>query len=242
MKPATISSPIRIATITASIAAAIPFASAATFIWDGGHATSNSWGSADNWDPNVVPTFNNQADLVFNVLTRPNNFIGNNRTVRSISYGPGIDDVFQSNYQDFNGGSSRNLTMDSDSGSASITVDADATGNITLGTVTGATGTIGTMILADNLEITHNGSGLLLFNRGISGTGFGITKTGTGTAQTNNFNTFTGPININEAPSSPTPSAPTDRTSTPHLRSISAEEPLKSEPTRAPAKLTPRSR
>ncbi|MFM2243879.1 MAG: hypothetical protein RLZ97_2735 [Verrucomicrobiota bacterium] len=198
MKPATISSPIRIATITASIAAAIPFASAATFIWDGGHATSNSWGSADNWDPNVVPTFNNQADLVFNVLTRPNNFIGNNRTVRSISYGPGIDDVFQSNYQDFNGGSSRNLTMDSDSGNASITVDADATGNITLGTVTGATGTIGTMILADNLDITHNGSGLLLFNRGISGTGFGITKTGTGTAQTNNFNTFTGPININE--------------------------------------------
>jgi autotransporter-associated beta strand protein len=187
-----------LAILAACICAALPGARAATFTWDGGDATSNSWGSANNWDPDGAPTFNNEADLLFNVLARTNNFIGNHRTIRSISYGPDIDDTFQTNYQDFNGGAARNLTMDADSGNASITVDADATGNISLGTVTGAAGSIGTMSLADDLDIIHNGSGLLLFNRAIGGVGFGITKTGTGTVQTNNFNTFTGPINLNE--------------------------------------------
>jgi autotransporter-associated beta strand protein len=173
-------------------------ANAATFNWDGGHTTSNSWGAADNWEPNGAPTFNNEADLVFNVLARTNNFLGNHRTIRSITYGPDIDDTFQTNYQDFAAGAARNLTMEAASGNASITVQAGATGNISLGTSTGATGGIGTMILADDLDITHNGSGLLLFNRAISGSGFGITKTGTGTVQLNNNNTFSGAINLNE--------------------------------------------
>jgi autotransporter-associated beta strand protein len=164
--------------------------------WDGGGA-SNSWGTADNWDPNGVPAFTTTTDLVFNVLTRPNNFIGANRIVRSISYGADIDSTFQTNYQDFSGGASRTLTMDADSGNAAITVDGGATGAITLGSA-GGTGTFGSMILADNLDIAHNGSGLLLFNRPISGTGFGITKTGNGTMQLNAFNSFTGAININQ--------------------------------------------
>jgi autotransporter-associated beta strand protein len=170
---------------------------AATFTWDGGHPTSNSWGSAENWDPDGVPAFGNEADLVFNVLTRPNNFIGAIRTIRSITYGADIDGSFQTNYQDFSGGTSRVLTMEALTGNATITVDANSTGAITLGTA-GGTGTFGTMALAANLDVVHNGSGLLLFNRAISGTAFGITKTGTGTMRTDNFNTFTGAININQ--------------------------------------------
>lgn len=203
MKPKCLAFPRNLVlTSSAMMAVLAPLStSAATFTWDGGHPTSNSWGSLENWNPDGVPTFNNEADLVFNVLTRPNNFIGAIRTLRSISYGVDVDAAFQTNYQDFSGGASRVLTMDALSGNATITVDAGATGDITLGSAGGA-GTIGTMALADNLDVVHNGSGVLSFNRGISGTSFGITKTGTGTMALNSIgtspNTFTGDINLNQ--------------------------------------------
>lgn len=52
-------------------------------------------------------------------------------------------------------------------------------------------------ILADNLVVDHNGSGLLLFNRPFQAAAFGITKNGSGTMQTNNNNLLTGALNIN---------------------------------------------
>ncbi len=168
---------------------------AATFTWDGG-GTANSWGTPDNWGPGIVPVFDNTADLVFDNLTRPNNFIGANRIVRSISYGANIDSAFQSNFQDFSGGAARNLTFEADSGNATVSVDAGATGDITLGSA-GGTGTFGNPLLASNLDVVHNGTGLLLFNRPFQAAAFGITKTGTGTMQTNNNNLLTGALNLN---------------------------------------------
>lgn len=169
---------------------------AATFNWTGG-GTANSWGTANNFA--TTPTFNNQADLVFNVLTRGTNWLGANRSIRSMTFGADIDSSFIVNYQDFNGGAARTNTMDADLGNASINVLAGATGDITLGTAGGG-GNFGFLALADDLDVVHNGSGLLLFNRGISNVSSaqGITKTGTGTMQFNSFNTFTGAININE--------------------------------------------
>jgi autotransporter-associated beta strand protein len=164
--------------------------------WDGGGA-NNSWGQADNWVGNVLPAFTTTTDLVFDNLTRPNNFIGNNRFVRSISYGANIDSLFQANVQDFAGGTSRNLTLQADAGNASITVDAGAAGDITLGTAGGG-GSFGSIILGSNLNVVHNGSGILLLNRPITGTGFGLTKTGTGTLELRAFNTATGALNIDE--------------------------------------------
>ena len=170
---------------------------AATFTWDGGSAASNSWGNADNWDPNGAPTFNNTADLSFNNVTRPNNDIGGARSIRSISYGADMDSAFATNYRNFDFGAGQILTFDADAGNATITVDASSTGNITLGFGSG-TLNAGSATLSDNLDIVHNGSGLLLFNRPFSAAAFGITKTGTGTMQTNNNNLLTGALNINE--------------------------------------------
>jgi autotransporter-associated beta strand protein len=171
---------------------------ATTFNWDGGSTTSNTWGTADNWDPNVAPIFNTTADLVFNVLTRPDNDLGAARTIRSIAYGADIDGAFTTNLRTFTpGGAAAALTMDADAGNASITVDAGATGNINLGwNGVGTAG--GALTLTDTLDVTHNGSGELLISRQIAGAG-GITKLGTGTMRVAaaNANTFTGAVNVN---------------------------------------------
>lgn len=198
MKPRPVASPFARALVSSAFVATLTpmISSAASFTWDGGDATSNSWGTAANWDPNTAPTFDNTADLLFNNVTRPNNFIGANRIVRSISYGADIDATFQSNLQDFSGGTLRNLTFQADSGNASVTVDAGATGDITIGSAGGA-GTFGNPILLSNLDVIHHGTGLLQFNRPFQAAAFGITKSGTGRMLTGNNNLLTGPLNIN---------------------------------------------
>lgn|GEM_PF-3266629 len=78
---------------------------------------------------------------------------------------------------------------------ASFNVNAGATGNITFN---GGVGFTGSQSLTSNLEVNHNGSGLLLWNRQTAGAG-GFIKNGTGTfiiAAPNN-NSFTGAVNVN---------------------------------------------
>jgi autotransporter-associated beta strand protein len=166
--------------------------------WDGGSTTSNSWGQAINWVGDVAPTFGTSADLVFNNLTRPDNDLGGPRIVRSLAYGADMDSSFLTNFRTFNGGAATTLTLQAASGNASITVDAGATGNLTLGW--NGTGTAGSsLILGSNLDVTHNGTGLLLINRSVTGTGTGFTKLGTGEMIISAFgdNTFSGAANVN---------------------------------------------
>lgn len=176
----------------------LPALHAATFTWDAGDVTSTSWGAANNWNPNATPTFNNVADLEFNVTTKPNTFLGAAaRTIRSLSFGVDVDSALSVSFNDFNGATTaRNLTFDTDAvgGNAAINVASGATGNITLGS--SGTGTFGNVVLADNLLVTHNGTGRLLFNRNITGTGFSLTKAGTGTMETTNNNAFTGSLTV----------------------------------------------
>jgi fibronectin-binding autotransporter adhesin len=110
-----------------------------------------------------------------------------------------MDGNFTSNFRTLPAGTSANLTLQAASGNASITVDADATGNFNLGySGTGTAG--GNLILGSNLDIIHNGTGNLTFSRGITGAN-GFTKTGTGTmilsSAGSSQNTFTGNINVN---------------------------------------------
>lgn len=193
----------RVSAVVAA-AAAIALSSsaqAATYEWDGGAAGSDSWGNLDNWNPNAVPTFNNTADISFNNLTRPNNDIGAVRTIRSITYGANMDADFNTNLRTFNGGAAAALTLDTDAvgGNATITIDAGSTGNMSLGwNGVGTAG--GALTLADNLVVSHNGTGEFLISRQITGTGFGLTKTGTGTMRVaaGNANSFTGAANFNQ--------------------------------------------
>jgi autotransporter-associated beta strand protein len=198
------SSSVRVAAAACAVALSVAStnARAAIYTWDGD--TDALWGTAANWD--ATPTFNNTADIVFSTSAVPNasTVTSAARTVRSLSFGANVDTAFNiatvTTVTAANG-TAANLTMDTDSGSASITVDAGAAGNITIGRPTGTTN-IGNLVLTDNLLVTHNGSGVLSVTRAISGTGFGITKSGSGTmlvspsAFTNN--TFSGPLNINQ--------------------------------------------
>jgi fibronectin-binding autotransporter adhesin len=171
--------------------------SAATFTWTG--AASTSWvPNTGNWNPNPA-VFGNAADFILNTVPNDDMFLGFGRVVRSISFGADIDSNVGVSFQTTAGGTTAaNLTFDTDvvNGDATVTVDTGSTGNITLGNALG--GTTGFPVLADNLVVNHNGSGLLLFNRPFQAAAFGITKTGTGRMQTNNNNLLTGPLNINQ--------------------------------------------
>lgn len=168
--------------------------------WDGGSATANSWGTPANWIGDVAPTFGTTADLTFNNLTRPDNDIGANRTVRSISFGADMDGAFTINNRNFTpGGAAQQLTFQAASGNATLSIDAGATGNISIGWNGAVGSTVGGGIgLGSNLDIIHNGSGNLTFSRGLTGAN-GFTKSGTGTMVVSNFptNNFTGAANFN---------------------------------------------
>jgi autotransporter-associated beta strand protein len=192
--PASLRYPASAAVLLAAVLASSSALHAQT--WDGG-GTTISWGTADNWDPNVLPVFNNTTDLIFNTTVKPNLNIGAVRTIRSITFGADIDSDFVTNFRSFDGGASAALTMQADSGNATLTVDSGASGNISFGYI--GTGTVGgALILSSNLDIVHNGSGTLTMSRQITGAS-GFTKSGTGTMQVAQFNTnsFTGAANFN---------------------------------------------
>lgn len=165
---------------------------AGTFTWDGGFGNA-SWSQANNWVGDTLPTFDNTADLIFwSATVSADTAIIADRTVRSLTFNDNIDAatiVYTANGTSDT--TDRVLTFEADSGNAGITVDSGAEGNITIGA------TKGTIVLNSSLDVVHNGTGILLVNRAISGAG-GITKTGTGTLRLNRGNSFTGGVNINE--------------------------------------------
>jgi len=174
----------------AAVLALTTTASAQSLNWLGGNLTNGSWGAAGNFNGTFVSS--NTTDLTFNNLTRATtNSVGGNRTVRSITFGAEIDSAWTTATSN-----ATIVTFAASSGNASLNVLTGATGNITFGPV-GADVT-GSFSLASNLDINHNGSGLLTFQRQIGGAG-GITKSGTGTVVFTGFNApfYTGPLNVN---------------------------------------------
>ncbi|MDX6765296.1 MAG: hypothetical protein SFU85_00735 [Candidatus Methylacidiphilales bacterium] len=113
-----------------------------------------------------------------------------------MTFGADVDSAFSVGLYQTTNTTAQSLTFDTDApgGNASITVASGSTANITIGTVT--TATAGSPILNDNLLVDHNGSGVLLFNRPFQAAALSITKTGTGTMQSNNNNLLTGNLTV----------------------------------------------
>jgi autotransporter-associated beta strand protein len=150
--------------------------------FDGGLPRANTaWGTAANWAGDTLPTFDNQADVVFegNYLpasgaTAFDTYIGVNRTVRSITVKEGTSPRI--NVRPHDGGTTaRVLTFDADTGNPYVS----HAGNdlFVLGNGTGA---YGSFSLAKTLDVAVTSDAGMSINRPMDGAG-GLTKSGSGT-------------------------------------------------------------
>ena len=144
-------------------------ASAVTNTWDGGSLVSSGWGQGSNWVGDSLPAFDSTTDIAFyqpGALNLPTNFLESARTVRTLTFNDDADSAAVMRLATtLTGTTAANLTFDTDTvgGNAEFTVTSGAAGNFVVG-VAG-----GNVVLADNLVINHNGSGMLTVNRPITG-------------------------------------------------------------------------
>ena len=161
---------------------------AGTYTWD---STGNSnWGTAASWDS--TPTFNNQADLVFYdpVTSKRFTYLGANRTIRKLTFNADVDSNMRIRFTQTGSATARNLTMDHNSGSpVEINSLAGATANIEIGSLGG------NLILLDDLQIDHDGSGLLRFTRPMTGAKK-VTVVGSGVTVFSAAHTFSGGLEM----------------------------------------------
>lgn len=172
---------------------------AADATWDGG-GTSTGWGNnqgTTNWLSESVPTFNADLNVIFNNTGASglNTFIGASRIIGSLTFNADATAAVNIRTRSTLSSGDSILTLGSTTVVPSITVETGANVTHTIG------GGGGSIALANNLTVTHNGpavgGGLLQINRPVSGN-FGITKEGTGLFYLNfTDNTYTGKTLVN---------------------------------------------
>ncbi len=161
-----------------------------TATFDGGGGTDGSWRTKENWTNDIVPLFNNTLEISY--TNGGTSWIGSQSTIRSLNFTEDVDTSLNlRNLVNGNTGA-QSLTFGGDGGAA-IAVAAGATGSITIGQFVNG----GPISLAEDVTVTHNGSGTLSFSKGVTGTG-GLIKNGTGTLILNSTNnSYAGKTVIN---------------------------------------------
>jgi autotransporter-associated beta strand protein len=188
----------------ASLSVLVTFAStpaqAADHIWDGGGA-DGSWLTGLNWDddPVGVPVFGINSVQTFHSVGAGNltTFVGTNPNVGTLAFNENAtNDVIIRLSNAIVEGAIRNLNFTVDAGSAAIEVDPAAAGNFTIGMYGGS------VTLASDLVINHNGTGILSIDRPISEVTpdpgpKSVTKNGSGTLALSAANNFDGGLILN---------------------------------------------
>lgn len=179
--------------LAAALLSAVNSAYAVDYTWDGGGGT-NGWGNSAHWVGDISPTFNADSNIIFHQAgsNNLNNYLGANRIIGALTYTADADSNVTTYLQSFSG-VAVTLTLGSGSVAPTITVQAGAAGNLTIDNTPSVSGSV---ILANNLTVAHDGSGTLSINRPISGSGFGITKQGSGTLILSGVNTYSGATTI----------------------------------------------
>ncbi|VGO19745.1 autotransporter-associated beta strand repeat-containing protein [Pontiella sulfatireligans] len=173
-------------------------AQAATYTWTGLDAKTRMT-NVGNWD--APPVWNNTADLILTSAGKAPGSTYNNITARSITFSNNITVAYGFG---INRATTlpRSLTMSADSGNATMTVQsgisADITITATYATPDGVVTNQNPLVLASNLDIVHNGTGLLNLSARITGAN-DIIKTGSGTLRFSSANNdYTGSTVIND--------------------------------------------
>ncbi|WP_168432900.1 hypothetical protein [Pontiella sulfatireligans] len=181
------------------VALAAGSAQAAVYTWTGDEtATGNDyadWNYDNNWG-GTAPTFVNTDDIKIAGTATLDQYIRTHRTIRSLEFTSSNTGATQIGFIAANG-ADRDLTFSADTGNSSLTVDASASGDKTLGSFEGSV-TPGEVVLLSNLDVTHNGTGNLTFACEIRGAG-NLNVAGSGTTVFSGTNTYTGNTTVDGA-------------------------------------------
>ncbi len=179
---------LRLASLAGSVMMLTATAGAATYTWTG-LGGSGDWGDNNNWD--AAPTFDNAAELIFTGATQPVTFLNVVRTVNSLTFDANADTARSIRLASTaGGGTACTLTLGGGGTAPAIIIDAGASAAHTLGVSDGS------IVLAGDLTVTHNGTANFTINRPVTG-GFGLTKAGTGTMTLLGGSTYSGATTIN---------------------------------------------
>lgn len=170
--------------------------------WTGDAAASGStvgdWytTSPGNWSGDVAPSFTNTNDIQIAGTQDLDQYIRQAVTIRSLEFTSSNVGATQIGLKAGNG-NDRDLTFSADLGNSTLTVDAAASGDKTLGT-SGGMVTPGEVVITSDLDVIHNGSGSLIFAAEIRGAG-NITLTGASTTEFHGLNSYQGDTTIEGA-------------------------------------------
>ena len=141
-------------------------------LWTGSGGNS-SWNNPENWLAQTLPLSGNTADLIFHDpdITRLSLYLGVDWTARSLSFNEDANQNVNIRLTQNGTTGAASLILDTDSVTdpAEIIIDANSTGNLRLGNIALNTDNeYGSIVLIDDLRVTHNGTGILTIDGGIT--------------------------------------------------------------------------
>ncbi|MFA5262762.1 MAG: autotransporter-associated beta strand repeat-containing protein [Opitutaceae bacterium] len=184
----------------------LTIASVPAHLWDNGAGTS-TWGTADNWDPAILPL--SQSDVLLentHVSTAQNIDVGTGatRTIRSLYIDAPFNYTLSNGTLQFSGGSSTSTSgiiasSNKGSGATQNTVNSAISmgNNIEIRNTSSGTLSVGGAISNGGYDLKVAGTSDINLGGVISGTGT-LTKIGSNTATLGGQNTYTGETKISE--------------------------------------------